>query len=69
MKGSHYVFGYVEALYCKGHKISLNRDGSYIVSPKWINDKKVAINLQNSDDRCFQYAVTVALSVEKIHKE
>ena len=36
MKGSNFVLESVEVLYYKLHKISLNRGGSYIASPKWI---------------------------------
>ena len=41
-------------------KISLNRGGSYIDSPKWLKNRKAIINPKNNDDRCFQYAVTGA---------
>ena len=48
-------------------KISLNRGGSYIDSPEWIKNKKATINPKNKkDDKCFQYALTVALNHEKI---
>ena len=33
MKGSDFVFDYVQLLYYKCHKINLNCDGSYIDSP------------------------------------
>ena len=36
MKGSEFVFDNVDSLYYKLHKISLNRGGSYIDSPKWL---------------------------------
>ena len=35
MKGIEFVFDSVNSLYYKLHKISLNRAGSYIDSPKW----------------------------------
>ena len=35
MKGSEFVFGSVDQLYYKLHKISLNCGGSYIDSLKW----------------------------------
>ena len=41
-------------------------------SPKWLKGKKSTINPKNNDDKCFQYAVTLALNLdklEKIHKE
>ena len=40
--------------------------GSYIDSPDWIKKEKATINLKNKDDKCFHYAVTVALNYEKI---
>ena len=40
MRGSEFVFDYVQLLYYKCHKISLNCGGSYIDSPDWIKMKK-----------------------------
>ena len=57
------------SLYYKLHNISLNRSGSYIDSPKWLKNKKVTINPENNDDKCFQYAITVALNHEQIKKD
>ena len=36
MEGSNFVFESVDLLYHGLHKVSLNRCGSYIVSPNWI---------------------------------
>ena len=69
MKGSEFVFDNVDSLYYKLHKISLNRGGSYIDSPKWLKNKKATINRKNNDDKCFQYDLTVALNHEQIKKE
>ena len=45
------------------NKITINRVGSYIESPEWYT-----INPQNkTDNKCFQYAITVALNYEKIN--
>ena len=66
MRGREFVFDNVDSLYYKLHKISLNRGGSYIVSPKWLKNKKATINPKNNDDKCFQYALTVALIHERI---
>ena len=67
MKGSDFVFDSVDLLYYKLHKISLNRGGSYIDSPEWLNNKKSTITPKNiNDDKCFQYSVTVALNHEQI---
>ena len=40
--------------------------GPYIDSPDWIEKKKAIINPKNTDNTCFQYAVTVALSYGEI---
>ena len=68
MKGSDFEFDGVNFLYYDFNKISLNRGGSYIDSPKWLKDKKSTINPKNNDDKCFQYAVTLALNLDKINK-
>ena len=40
MRGSGFVFDYVQLLYYKCHKINLNCRGSYIDSPDWIKKKQ-----------------------------
>ena len=69
MKGSEFEFDGVNFLYYDFNKISLNRGGSYIDSPKCLKDKKSTINPKNNDDKCFQYAVTLALNLDKIKKD
>ena len=49
------------------NKISISRGGSYIDSPKWLRNKKSTINPKNDDYKCFQYAVTLALNLDKIN--
>ena len=44
IRGSKFVFDIISSLYYKLHKISLNRSGSYIDSPKWLKNKKATIN-------------------------
>ena len=51
------------------NKISLIRGGSYIDSPKWLKNKKATINPKNNDQKCFQYALTVALNYEQIQND
>ena len=67
MKGSEFEFDGVNFLYYDFNKISLNRGGSYIDSPKWLKNKKSAINPKNNDYNCFQYAVTLAVNLDKIN--
>ena len=68
MKGSEFVFDYVHLLYYKCHENS-ESSGSYIDSPEWIKKKKAKINpINKKDNKCFQYAVTVALNHEETKK-
>ena len=70
MRGSEFVYDSVDVLYYNLNKISLSRGGSYIDSLKWLKNKKATINPQNKkDDKCFRYALTVALNYEKIKKD
>ena len=67
MKGSDFEFDGVNFLYYDFNKISINRGASYIDSPKWLNNKKSTINPKNNHYKCFQYAVTLALNLDKIN--
>ena len=71
MRGLDFEFDGVNFLYYDFNKISLNRGGSYIDSPKWIKNKKSTINPKNNDYKCFQYAVTLAFNLDNIdnHRE
>ena len=68
MKGSDFVFDYVEWLNYIFYKIDMKRSGSYIETPDWIKKKKATISVENDDDKCFQYVETVALNYDKIKK-
>ena len=67
MKGSEFKFYGVNFLYYDFNKISINRGESYVDSPKWIKNKKSTINPKNNDHRCFQYALTLALNLDRIN--
>ena len=67
MKGSDFAFDGVNYLYYNNNKISISRGGSYIDSPKWLKDKKSAVNQKNNDNKRFQYAVTLALNIDQIN--
>ena len=69
MRGSDFEFHGVNFLYYDFNEIRLNRGGSYIDSPKWLKNKKSTINSKNNDDKCFQYAVTLALNLDKIKRD
>ena len=68
MRGIKFIFVCVDALYYNHNKISLSRGGSYINSPKWLKNKNATINPKNNDEKCLQYALTVALNYEQILK-
>ena len=67
MRGSDFAFDGVNFLYYDFNKISINKGGSYIDSPKWLKNKKSTINPNNNDYKCFQYAVTLPLNFDKIN--
>ena len=60
------MFDGVGALYYDLNKVSIRRGRSYIDSPEWLKNKNATINPKNNDDKCFQYALTVALNHEQI---
>ena len=47
MRGSEFVFDYVESMNYIFHKVSLKRSGSYIETPHWIKIKRATINCHN----------------------
>ena len=63
MKGSDFIFNGINYLYYDLNRITISKGGSYIESPKWLKDKKCCINQKNNDNKCFQYAATLALIV------
>ena len=69
MRGSEFEFYGINFLYYDFNKTTINRGGSYIDSPKWLKDKKSTINPKTNDDKCFQYAVTLALNLDKTKKD
>ena len=69
MKEKEFIFNSFDALYHNLKKISLNRGGSYIDSLELSNNKRSTINSKGNDDKCFQYAVTLALIQKDIVKD
>ena len=53
----------------KLHRVRLNRGGSYIKSPKWLENKKAVINPKNeNNDECLRWLVICALNYNEIMK-
>ena len=65
MEGSKFIFDSVQMMHYKCHKVNFRRGGSYIDSPYWIKKKKATVNPKNENNKCFQYAVWVALNYEE----
>ena len=53
-------------MYYKHHKVNFERDDTYIGSPDSIKKKRVTINPENTDDKCFRWVANVALNYEVI---
>ena len=66
MKGNDFIFDSVQLMHYQCHKVNFKRGGSYIDSPDWIKKRKAKINPKNDNNKCFQYATTVALNYEEI---
>ena len=69
MKGSDFIFNGINYLYYDLNRITISKGGSYIESPKWLKDKKCCINKKNNDNKCFQYAATLALNFNNIDRD
>ena len=68
MRGSDSILYSVNLLDYKCYKINFKRGGSYLDSPDSIKKKKATINPKNRDNKCFQYAATVALNYGEIKR-
>ena len=68
MKGSDFIFNGINYLYYDLNRITISKGGSYIESPKWLKDKKCVVNQKNYDNKCFQYAATLALNFNNIDR-
>ena len=69
MRRSDFVFNGINYFYYDFNRVSISKGGSYIESPKWLKDKKSTINQKNNDNKCFQYATTLALNFKTINKD
>ena len=62
MREIDFIFDSIQLTNYKYYKVNFRRGCSYIDSPEW---KKI-INPKNTDDKCFQYALTVTLNYGEI---
>ena len=68
MRGSEFEFDGINFFCYSFNKASIYRGATYIDSPKWLKNKKSTINPKNNDDKCFQYAVTLALNLDNFNE-
>ena len=64
MRGGDFIFDLIQVMYYKCHKGNFRRGG--FISRLDKKEKKTRINPENTNDKCFQYVATVALSYEEI---
>ena len=66
-RGSELTHESVVLLYYYFQKIDIRRAESYMKSPDWLVNKRATINPRNEkDNKCFQYAIAVALNYNEI---
>ena len=68
MKGSDFIFNGINYLYYDLNRVTISKGGFYIESPKWLMDKNCTVNQKNTDNKCFQYAATLALNFNDIDR-
>ena len=67
--GSEFTHESVALFYYYFQKIDIRRTESYNAFPDWLVNKEARINPRNeNDNKCFQYAITIALNYNKIKK-
>ena len=57
-------FDSAQLVYYKYDKVNFRHDGSYIDSADWRKNKKATLYPKDAKDKCFHYAVNVALNYE-----
>ena len=68
MRRLEFEFDGINLFYYSFNKTGIYRSGTYIDLAKWLKTKKSTINPKNNDDKCFQYAVTLALNLDNTNK-
>ena len=66
MGRNDFISDSVEMMYYKCHKANFRHGGSYMDLPEWLKEKKATIKPTNIDNKCFEYAETVALNFGEI---
>ncbi len=67
--GSDLRFDSSVVMYIQLAKWTPLKGGSYIPSPLWVRDKKCCVNVRNTDNQCFKWAILSALHPQKKNAE
>ena len=59
--GSGWVFSYLNSLELNIYHLDPLRASVHVVLPKWIRDKKATINVKNTGNDCFQWAILAGM--------
>ena len=68
LEGSGWVLAGILEVLIKGAKYDPLAGRCYRELPKYVNEKKAIINIQNTDDRCFGYALLWFLDLQRDRK-
>ena len=64
IRGSDFAFESVDLLDYKLHRVLLKSGGSYIKSPKWLENKKALTNPKSeNDDECLQWSIILCFKL------
>ena len=66
MRRIDFISDSTQLFHYKCHRTNFWPGGSYIDLSDWIKKNKGTIHPKNKDDKCFQYAATVALNYREI---
>ncbi len=67
--GSDLTFESSTIMYVQLAKWKPLKGGSYIPSPEWVKNNKSCVNVRNTDDQCFKWAILSALHPTDRNKE
>ena len=69
VNGSDWTIVRIAKFHLKSDRFRPGRAGAYVKTPRWIISKKCCINVQNTDEQCFRYALTAAVERPAKHSD
>jgi hypothetical protein len=68
-QGSSWIQADIVTFYLRFDKYTPIVGASHIPMPQWLSAKNCCVNIDNKDNRCFEYACTAAYGVPKVNRE